>query len=102
MILIQHFACIILNVSVETNNSSPVSFYLHAGVGAGEALGVELALVEELEATLPGAVVAAALHRPPADPELLGALVRAVNEPSRNFTVSTDVKLGPSGYCETS
>ena len=86
MILIQHFACIILNVSVETNN--PVSFYLHAGVGAGEALGVELALVEELEAALPGAVVAAALHRPPADPELLGALVRAVNEPSRNFTVS--------------
>ena len=100
MILIQHFACIILNVSVETNN--PVSFYLHAGVGAGEALGVELALVEELEAALPGAVVAAALHRPPADPELLGALVRAVNEPSRKFTVSTDVKLGPSGYCETS
>ena len=89
-----------LNVSVETNN--PVSSYLHAGVGAGEALGVELALVEELEAALPGAVVAAALHRPPADPELLGALVRAVNEPSRNFTVSTDVKLGPSGYCETS
>ena len=85
MILIQHFACIILNVSVETNN--PVSYYLHAGVGAGEALGVELALVEELEATLPGAVVAAALHRPPADPELLGALVRAVNEPPRNFTV---------------
>ena len=100
MILIQHFACIILNVSVERNN--PVSFYLHAGVGAGEALGVELALVEELEAALPGAVVAAALHRPPADPELLGALVRAVNEPSRKFTVSTDVKLGPSGYCETS
>ena len=49
---------------------------------------MELALVEELEATLPGAVVAAALHRPPADPEFLGALIRAVNEPSRNFTVS--------------
>ena len=62
----------------------PVSCYLHAGVGAGEALGVELALVEELEAALPGAVVAAALHRPPADPELLRALVRAVNKPCAN------------------
>ena len=86
MILIQHFAFLIrfiLNVSVETNNSAS-SCYLHAGVGAGEALGVELALVEELEAALPGAVVAAALHRPPADPELLRALVRAVNKPCAN------------------
>ena len=87
MILIQHFLffnTLFLMFQSKQTIQRPVSCYLHAWVGAGEALGVELALVEELEAALPGAVVAAALHRPPADPELLRALVRAVNKPCAN------------------
>ena len=87
MILIQHFLffnTLFLMFQSKQTVQRPVCCYLHAGVGAGEALGVELALVEELEAALPGAVVAAALHRPPADPELLRALVRAVNKPCAN------------------